>query len=692
MKGYIQEALQNNCILAICLFLTTQLAFANQSIVLLDDPHNVYPLDAFIEVLEDKSNGISFQQASSGDLDNRFVANESGIPNYGFSNSAYWVRFKVLNDLDENKNWLLEISQPQLNSIKLFYNKPDGSLEIKTTGDHYPFDQREISHPFFLIPLELQHQQITTFYVRVSSKHENVSLPLRIVPMKTFSEQDGTIQYLLGLYYGLLLMVIFINLFLYTTGNGVNNLYYVFYIIGIGLLQFSLNGLTLKYLITDSVFWGNHINIIAASFAIITILIFTKSFLNTRLYIPKQNKFINIVLVIAIINFVIAFIPDMYAISYQMIHYLAILSNVMVFAAAVVTFMKGFKPARFFIIAFFFLIVGVFLYIFKNFGVLPDTILTENGIQIGSGFQVVLLSFALADRIKILKERQERSQKETKKRLETKVKERTLEVTRQKEIIEAKNKDITDSINYAQKIQETILPNKSNLKDVLPESFIYYVPKDIVSGDFYWFAQTRAQELILVAMDCTGHGVPGAFMSMIGNDSLNHIIIESMITDPAEILDKMNKRVTKILKQKDERTTTRDGMDMSLCKIDLATGKVTFSGANRPLYVIREQQLIIQKGDKYSIGGHDMINKTFTNKEVILEKGDMVYMFSDGYPDQFGGKNNRKFMTRRFKSLLTDMAHLDILDQENKLDDNINQWKGDHEQIDDMLVIGFRFT
>ncbi len=667
------------------------LSNAAQSIVLLNDPHRVYSLNEYIEVLTDESNGLSYQEISSGDYEDKFIPNISGVPNYGFTDAAYWVRFKVLNNLDENEDWLLEVAQPQLNSIKLFYVKPNGLQEIKTTGDHYPFDQREINHPFFLIPLELEHQQITTFYVRVQSRYENISLPLRIVPMKTFSEQDSTRQFIIGTFYGLLIMVFFINFFLFISGKNINYLLYVCYIIAIGLLQFSLNGLVLKYLNTDSIFWGNNFNLIAASLVFITVLIFTKSFLNSRLYIPTINKILNILLILSMICLVISFFPSLYRIANLLIHFSAIIVNLGVLVAGMATFMKGFKPARFFMIAFFFLIAGVFLYILKNFGVVPSMIITEYGIQIGSSFQVIMLSFALADRIKILQEREQRSQKEIKLKLETKVEERTTEVTRQKEIIERKNKDITDSINYAKRIQETILPDIATLQSILPESFIYYQPKDIVSGDFYWFTKTRSQEVIVVAMDCTGHGVPGAFMSMIGNDSLNQIIVENMITDPAQILNVMNERVTKILKQRKENTTTKDGMDLALCKIDLADMKITFAGANRPVYLLRNGSLNVTKGDKLPVGGYDRVEKMFNNKEIKIQEGDIIYLFSDGYVDQFGGELNKKFMTRRFKKLLIENSNLSMDEQKEQLVDVFYDWMRDEDQIDDILVMGIKF-
>jgi len=255
-------------------------------------------------------------------------------------------------------------------------------------------------------------------------------------------------------------------------------------------------------------------------------------------------------------------------------------------------------------------------------------------------------------------------------------------------IIREKNKSISDSINYAQRIQQAILPEKEEIHGVLKDCFILFKPKDVVSGDFYAFEQ-KNEKVIIAAVDCTGHGVPGAFMSMIGHDQLSQIIKEKNIVKPSEILINLNKGIKSSLKQRDSGSETRDGMDLALCTIDLKNNKLEYSGAQRPLYHVNGQLTEI-KANKMAIGGTTEEDYNYTNHEISFVNGDCFYIFSDGYADQFGGKNGKKFSTKQFKELLTDIHEKSMEEQLVILDNKFNSWKGELEQVDDILVIGFK--
>lgn len=272
------------------------------------------------------------------------------------------------------------------------------------------------------------------------------------------------------------------------------------------------------------------------------------------------------------------------------------------------------------------------------------------------------------------------------------------------QIIEEKNKDITDSINYAKRIQGAILPEE-NLILAHYESFIYYQPKDIVSGDFYWIKEI-GNKFYFSVVDCTGHGVPGAFMSIIGFNSLNRIVEDLQLSETGLILDKLNELVLhSIRKQDKDGSSIRDGMDISLCCIDLENETLEFSGANNPLYLIRtttnttenlpitltekDYNLIEIKADKMAIGGVENTKKYRTHF-LQLQKGDTVYLFSDGYADQFGGPKSKKFMYKQFKQLLITIQEQPMEEQKNILDKTILNWRGDLDQIDDICVMGVR--
>jgi serine phosphatase RsbU (regulator of sigma subunit)/HAMP domain-containing protein len=286
--------------------------------------------------------------------------------------------------------------------------------------------------------------------------------------------------------------------------------------------------------------------------------------------------------------------------------------------------------------------------------------------------------------------------RENERVLEAKVVERTEEVVRQKEEIEIQNqkleilyKHITDSIRYAKRLQDAILPPVSMVNRLLPESFILFKPKDIVSGDFYWLFE-KNKRVYISAVDCTGHGVPGAFMSIVGNNMLNQIVKEKDNLNAGQMLDEMNVLAGKTINQHSEEGTVRDGMDMTLCIYDPETRMVDMAGANNSLYLYRKGELIEYKADKLPIGYVEGKARNFTNNRIQLEVGDTLYLFSDGYADQFGGPKGKKFMVGQFRNFLTQIHLLPLDEQLRTLDATIEQWRGNLEQVDDILVIGFR--
>lgn len=280
--------------------------------------------------------------------------------------------------------------------------------------------------------------------------------------------------------------------------------------------------------------------------------------------------------------------------------------------------------------------------------------------------------------------------------LEMKVMERTEEVVRQKEEVERQSrkvvelyKNVTDSIRYAKRLQESILPPEKRIRDMLPNSFVYYRPKDIVSGDFYWFEKV-GDRVVFAAVDCTGHGVPGAFMSLIGHNGLNQAVKERKQTTPSAVLRDLNTIAYEALHKDREQFLVRDGMDMALCSYDPASRVLHYAGANCPLYLVRHQELIQYAPDKNAIGSFELNGQGFTDHRIELESGDMVYVFSDGYADQFGGPKGKKYLYRRFRSLLLEISKEPLERQRSLLQEEFNKWRGGHEQVDDILVMGMR--
>lgn len=276
------------------------------------------------------------------------------------------------------------------------------------------------------------------------------------------------------------------------------------------------------------------------------------------------------------------------------------------------------------------------------------------------------------------------------KRHENILEQKNIELEKANAEISQKNKDITDSISYAKRIQNALLPSPDYVNAIMPEHFILFKPRDIVSGDFYWMEQWKNQ-VFFAAVDCTGHGVPGAFMSILGNDLLHDIINDHGINKPAAILNTLNKALAKALHQNSESAEIKDGMDIAFCVLDKKTNLLEYSGAFNPLWLIKNNCLKEFNGNKQPIGAFAGEKPNlFTTHEIQLEKGDTVYIFSDGYADQFGGPKGKKFRYKQFEELLLSIQEQPMLEQKNILERSIEKWKGNLEQVDDILVIGMR--
>jgi serine phosphatase RsbU (regulator of sigma subunit) len=266
-----------------------------------------------------------------------------------------------------------------------------------------------------------------------------------------------------------------------------------------------------------------------------------------------------------------------------------------------------------------------------------------------------------------------------------------LELMHQKSIIDARNKDLTDSVNYASKIQEAMLPDTSRIEELFPNSFVFYKPRDVVSGDFYWFRE-KNEKILVAAADCTGHGIPGALMSMIGHSSLNGITNTNKDKNTSEILQELDKSVTTSLVNKEYKTESKDGMDIGICKIDTLKNTLEFSGAFQNLVLIQGDEIKEFKGNRFPIGGGNNYNKIdFTVHTIEIKKGDQFYMYSDGFPDQFGGDKEKKYLDKNFKNFLKTLTGKSPSEKKVMLNEELLRWQGAIEQVDDVLVIGLAF-
>jgi ligand-binding sensor domain-containing protein/serine phosphatase RsbU (regulator of sigma subunit) len=291
--------------------------------------------------------------------------------------------------------------------------------------------------------------------------------------------------------------------------------------------------------------------------------------------------------------------------------------------------------------------------------------------------------------IVIIRER-DKTQKKIQEYLETELAARTSVVMKQKGEIELQNIEITDSINYAKRIQTSILPDINKLKDTFKDAFIFFHPRDIVSGDFYWFDKLDDDKFILVCADSTGHGVPGAFMSMIGSTLLQDIVTRKRISKPSEILSLLDKQIFSTLNQNVELGVSNDGMDMVVCEFSISTRHVRFASAMRPVILVLDGESFYIKGNRSSVGGESVIEKFFDDQEYYLKEGDTIYLFSDGFPDQFGGPDGKKLKIARLKRMIEQISKLPMDTQREAMAKFYFDWKGTYDQVDDVLLMGVK--
>lgn len=609
--------------------------------------------------------------------------------NFGFYDGVVWVKLNIT--APKTFEYILELKNPYLDHVSLYVKNYGTYFEEFQVGDKLPFSKRAIEHRYFQLPLT----GAQTIIMRFDNGGDQFSIPVNIFSKKTLNKRDNEEQFVLGIYYGIILFVLLFNLFIYFRIKLTPNFYYVLYLIGLMLLQLGLGGHGFQYLWPFSPFLANHMLPMMASLGVFFLILFVQSFLQLKTLMPKVNLWLNITSGVLIVIFILSCLPiDIcYKIAVVAVNVITLILNVAIIPISIYAVRKNFRPARFFFLAFVLLFISVFIFLLKNFGLVSTNFLTQYSLQIGSSFEVILLSFAIVDRFKMYKEEaliqlKEKNAliKEQANILEDKVNLRTAQLSEKSNQLEVKNTEILDSINYAQRIQNSVMPLKEDIENKL-NAFVYFKPKDIVSGDFYWINENKGTVMLALA-DCTGHGVPGAMLSILGLNTLNNALKQAQLNQPADILKYTNKQFN-IALAKENKKTIRDGMDISICKLDLNQNQLEFAGANANIYVIRKDSLIPLKGDRNPIGS---LNVEFEYKQqtLQLEKGDLIYLFTDGYPDQFGGIKNKKLKQKEFKKLLLEICHLPTKQQHEKLEDFMCNWKGKLEQIDDMSIIGLK--
>ncbi|MBK8806584.1 MAG: SpoIIE family protein phosphatase [Bacteroidales bacterium] len=479
------------------------------------------------------------------------------------------------------------------------------------------------------------------------------------------------------------------------------------------------DGIAFKYFWPNSLWIAKQANFQFALFANIFMLIFTKTALKTDLHFPKTNKFLLIVVALLILFSIGNLFLDkpLFVVN----NYLTILASLPVFIiSAQLLKHKSLVLGKYYIVSFVILFSGVLIFILKNLGMV-DFSLGENVLKVAFITQVLILSNGLIAMYQAILKDTNRSVVDNLKKLyevkndlslklEKQVELRTKEVDRkneelilanrqlgaerdifemQRNLISLQKQQTTDSIMYAKRIQRTLMHPLEKIRKIFPESILIDIPKDIVSGDFYWVHDSGNMKYAAVA-DCTGHGVPGAFMSIIGITYLNEIIRNTPNLKPNEILNILRDQVINSFQSYENESEVKDGMDISLVCIHKDSLILEYAGAYNPLYVVRGNELTTIEADRMPISTSDRQNEKFNIHSFSLNKGDMIYLFTDGFLDQFGWRSGKKFKNKQFKELLLDINEMPTEVKQVVIKNAFKNWKGDLEQVDDIMILGLK--
>lgn len=494
-----------------------------------------------------------------------------------------------------------------------------------------------------------------------------------------------------GIYAGILFIILVYNIMLFLSTKDRTFVYSALLLVFSGHYEIFRNQEFGLFIFSNLTGWNyfnglvNPVNFFI-SMSALSLTIYLQSLLRLKELLPLMHKVLN---VLALLFTAFALLSAFSRVNINSLVFLAVSFTLLFyFIVGIVSWVKGYQPARFFVIADIIFIICVLSILFNYLG-LVDAVLQIGQFKarhIGLISFYGLITLATGDKIITLQREKELAQEKALDVLEQKVKERTREVVEQKQLVEEKQKEILESISYARRIQEAILPPEELIAADIPQSFILYMPKDLVAGDFYW-SEKIADTFLIAAADSTGHGVPGAMVSVVCSNALNRAVKEFRLNEPGKILDKTRELVLETFEK--SYSDVKDGMDISLLAINRKTKRVNWSGANNPLWYVNSSGIQELKASKQPIGKSDVLHP-FASHNIPYEAGSWFYLFTDGYADQFGGPKGKKFKYKAFMDLVQEASSLPAKAQSALLLKRFLEWKQDLDQVDDVCIIGIQ--
>ncbi|WP_343636876.1 7TM diverse intracellular signaling domain-containing protein [Fluviicola sp.] len=640
--------------------------------------------------------GHSTLQAVKSHL-KEFKPVNSRMVNLGFETKDVWFYFETKNLSDSRLIRMLKLSNPIIDEVDVYKRIGKSTfIPVAKGGDQRPFAWRYNGNRELIFPLRLDPHSTNGFLFRVNNGGEQFYFQSSLEKGSYIQVKHGNKQVFYGLLFGVMIFIIILNLAIGILFRQRTAYLYTFYGASFTLLQLSLLGFGTTWLWTDQYFISNRANPVFASLGVLFFLNFTYRFLELKKNTPRITRFVRFIQISLLVNLCISLIPGttFMNISAITVNALTLILNLFIIYPLIVTLRTGSKTAKSYLLAFSILQISVFAFVLRNFGVIPNSFLADNGLQIGFAVEMIILTFGILQRFKLMNEASISALAEANDlkenlniQLEAEVELRTKEVIEQRNELEQKNEEITSSILYAKRIQNALLPSGSYYSSLIPNLHVFYYPKDIVAGDFYWVKRIRIGDDIwkfVAVADCTGHGVPGAMMSVLCMNALNESARLLEDADPADLLTRVSSYLRNYLLT--DGMELSDGMDISVACYNSEKQILRFCGANNPLWIVKPDEIQVLSPTKRPVGKSES-SLAFELHEITYTKDQRILLFSDGCIDQFGQKTGKKLKTPGLKKLVLEQYDPNPENHLQKIEQGLLRWMGSEEQLDDICMM-----
>lgn len=608
-----------------------------------------------------------------------------------------WVNFDVCN-VSNSESFVLEFLDPHINEIEVYVIEKDSVIDYHFDSEGYrlDFDKKVIKHKNHVFDIILKQDVVYTVFARIRS-HSESSLSTRIRSARYFVNYALGEYFYLGMFYGIIFIMIVYHLFIYTSTDERSYLYFVFYLFSGAIMTFYEDGLGFQFVWPHIPFFNAWMPYVFRLFLPAAFYFYYSELIELKTnYLVLRRVLLAMVILTMTIE--LAFALSGVSTRFYLFALLGLFALTLLSSLYLIINLN-YRPAYYLLVGNSILCANFFLMLMRTYKIIPSTILTVYSFNFSFVIEAVIFAVALGEKMRQSKDNEISALKDAKsskdkinKKLEVLVEQRTNEVVRQKTQIEEYNEHLIDGLSYAKRIQESILPNHDVIRRNFNDFGVLNIPRDVVSGDFYWFHEISKDEVILAVGDATGLGVPGGFMSVIANTELNTIVREQQVYSPSQILSIMNKRIHDLIHLNNPGEISRaEHLSLVVCRINKSYKQMDISSANRCIYFVRNDQIEVLQGSRNAIGAVESQKAIYELYHKAYNHNELMYLASDGFADQVSSNSLSPYGESKFREKLISINKLPLSVQEEILVSEFHNWRGSNMQNDDVLVLGVRF-